>query len=176
MGPTSVQQSTTTSASWTPSTTPPTPQAPTTTKTTTAAPTTTTTRPTTARPTTASTPWWTPSQSPVTQSTTTSPWWTSAATQSTTASTWWPQPSSTTSAPQTPPAEGGSVGGEDLLNKPCQPGEHHPDKQNCNAYYRCILGRLKKEYCAGGLHWSATLHACDWPSKAGCDGGNCHLI
>jgi chitinase len=52
---------------------------------------------------------------------------------------------------------------------PCNAGEYLPDPSNCNAYYRCILGELKKEYCAGGLHWNTQSKVCDWPSEAKCD-------
>lgn len=167
-------ESTTSPAWWTESTTTATPS-------TTASP--WWTQPTTQA--TQSTPWWTEPTTRPTQSTTTSPWWTQPPTTPTTtrAPTQPPAPPSTTFTPPsttttqrapvtqattTTTAPAVTPGSPDM---PCFPGEHHPDPTNCNAYYRCILGRLKKEYCAGGLHWSAALHACDWPSKAGCQAG-----
>lgn len=53
-------------------------------------------------------------------------------------------------------------------SKPCDPGSYVPDPLNCNAYYRCILGELRKQYCAGGLHWNRNRNVCDWPSEAKC--------
>lgn len=50
----------------------------------------------------------------------------------------------------------------------CETGEYQADPQNCNAYYRCILGELKRQYCAGGLHWNRQTYVCDWPSVAKC--------
>lgn len=55
-----------------------------------------------------------------------------------------------------------------IQSKPCEPGAHVPDPMNCNAYYRCILGELRKQYCAGGLHWNKDRKICDWPSEAKC--------
>jgi chitinase len=33
------------------------------------------------------------------------------------------------------------------------------------------LGELRKEYCAGGLHWNMQSRVCDWPSVAKCEKG-----
>lgn len=55
-----------------------------------------------------------------------------------------------------------------ISSRPCEPGSHFPDPLNCNAYYRCILGELRKQYCAGGLHWNKEKNICDWPSEAKC--------
>jgi hypothetical protein len=52
--------------------------------------------------------------------------------------------------------------------QPCEPGQYLPDPQNCNAYYRCVLGELRKQYCAGGLHWNKERKVCDWPKEAKC--------
>lgn len=52
--------------------------------------------------------------------------------------------------------------------KSCEAGQHFPDSSNCNAYYRCILGELRKQYCAGGLHWNKRKNICDWPREAKC--------
>lgn len=51
----------------------------------------------------------------------------------------------------------------------CEPGQYLPDPSNCNVFYRCVLGELKKQYCAGGLHWNREKNICDWPSEAKCD-------
>lgn len=50
----------------------------------------------------------------------------------------------------------------------CETGEYAHDPYNCNAYYRCVLGEMQKQYCAGGLHWSKHSGICDWPAVAGC--------
>lgn len=51
----------------------------------------------------------------------------------------------------------------------CEPGQYLPDTSNCNAFYRCVLGELKKQYCAGGLHWNKDKNICDWPNEANCN-------
>lgn len=60
-------------------------------------------------------------------------------------------------------------------SRSCETGQYLPDPKNCNAYYRCILGELKKQYCAGGLHWNKDRNICDWPADAKCD-KKCKLI
>ena len=50
----------------------------------------------------------------------------------------------------------------------CDVGQYTPDPVNCNAYYRCVLGELKKEYCAGNLHFNTERGICDWPESAHC--------
>lgn len=50
----------------------------------------------------------------------------------------------------------------------CETGQYVPDPYNCNAYYRCVLGEMKKQYCAGGLHWNKQTSNCDWPAVAKC--------
>ncbi|XP_063232762.1 probable chitinase 10 [Bacillus rossius redtenbacheri] len=153
----------------------------------------TTPRPTTQRPTTTSTrppptttePWWRPTTSTEPPKTTTStrppptttePWWrptTSTEPPTTTTRPWW-QPSPTTEAttstteatttsPRPPPGPAPTPPAG-----PCPPGTYHPDPDNCSAYYRCILGELRREFCAGGLHWNAQSNVCDWPDAANC--------
>lgn len=140
-------------------------------------------KPKPTKPTTAST-WWS-----TTESTSTSPWWTTksttrrSTTRSTTTST---TPSSTTSRtttstttrkPTVPswsesttiPPPGIIMPEIDKPSKPCETGEYYPDKTNCNAYYRCILGERKKQFCAGGLHWNHAGKFCDWPKEAKCE-------
>lgn len=51
----------------------------------------------------------------------------------------------------------------------CEPGQYLPDPSNCNAYYRCVLGEKKKQFCAGGLHWNKDRGVCDWPEQAKCE-------
>ncbi|XP_011427552.3 chitinase-3-like protein 1 [Magallana gigas] len=41
----------------------------------------------------------------------------------------------------------------------------HPD---CTKYYQCVNGIPMEKSCPGGLHFSVTISACDWPSNAGC--------
>lgn len=43
-----------------------------------------------------------------------------------------------------------------------------PDPENCANYFRCVLGELKREQCAPGLHWDASRGICDWPAAAKC--------
>lgn len=53
-------------------------------------------------------------------------------------------------------------------DKPCMVGEYVPDPDNCNNYFRCVLGELQREQCAPGLHWDARRRICDWPAAAKC--------
>ncbi|XP_059479869.1 probable chitinase 10 [Neocloeon triangulifer] len=160
MSPKPIQVSTTSPSTTSPSTTSPSTTSPSTTTHSWTTTSSTTTTSTTSRPTT-------PTPSTTTASTTQVTWWPqSSSTQQPGSSTWWPQ--ATTEAPQPAPVANPPGGDGELLNKACEPGEHHPDRNNCNGYYRCIQGKLKREFCAGGLHWNPTLHACDWPRKAGC--------
>nr|CAI5856018.1 unnamed protein product [Callosobruchus analis] len=139
---------------------------------------------------TTTSPWWTTSStkptvwwstSSTTTTTTnppsTSPWWTTATTKRPSKPTTTPRPSSssTTESPSTviPPT---SVVQPDLpppssdQSPPsCQPGQYLPDPYNCNAFYRCVLGEPKKQYCAGGLHWNRNKNICDWPREAKCE-------
>ncbi|GLH08614.1 Probable chitinase 10 [Gryllus bimaculatus] len=80
-------------------------------------------------------------------------------------------PTTTTAAPSPQPPHPGQphpgqppveVGGR------CDAGSYRADPDNCQAYYRCILGEWRREYCAGGLHWNAHSGICDWPSEAHC--------
>ncbi|XP_012524289.2 probable chitinase 10 [Monomorium pharaonis] len=50
----------------------------------------------------------------------------------------------------------------------CTSGEYYRDPANCENYYRCVRGELKREQCAPGLHWDAKRQLCDWPSAAKC--------
>lgn len=53
----------------------------------------------------------------------------------------------------------------------CNSGEFMRDPQNCGSYYRCILGELRREQCAPGLHWDGNRGLCDWPSSVKCQQG-----
>lgn len=53
----------------------------------------------------------------------------------------------------------------------CTPGQYLPDPINCASYFRCVLGELKSEQCAPGLHWHAERGFCDWPGSAKCQSG-----
>lgn len=129
------------------------------------------------KPTTSS--WWS-----TTESTSTSPWWTTksttkrSSTSSSTTSTTTPRTttSTTTRKPTVPswsesttiPPSGIIRPEVDKPSKPCEAGAYYPDKENCNAFYRCILGERKKQFCAGGLHWNQVGKFCDWPKEAKC--------
>ncbi|KAF2898205.1 hypothetical protein ILUMI_07967 [Ignelater luminosus] len=147
-----------------------------------------------SKPSTASTPWWASSQSttssswweptrPTTTTTkktpTTTPWWVPSTPKPTTTTRWtvstttrkpttttppWWQPEVTTIPPP-------AVIMPEVEHEPptkCETGQYMPDLYNCNAYYRCILGEMKKQYCAGGLHWNRESSVCDWPAAAKC--------
>ncbi|KAF5303798.1 hypothetical protein FQR65_LT08134 [Abscondita terminalis] len=150
--------------------------------------------PTTTKPSTSSTPWWEAPVSSTTQSwqsskrttttttstttttekpsTTTKPWWvpstpkpsTTSTKKPTTTSPWW-QPDPTTVP--TPAVTMPEVEHEEIPEK-CESGVYLPDPTNCASYYRCVLGELKKERCAGGLHWNKRTGNCDWPDAADC--------
>ncbi|XP_045475619.1 probable chitinase 10 [Harmonia axyridis] len=128
--------------------------------------------------------WWSTTMSPTTQKTTTrstTQWWqTSHSSQ-----TWWTT-SSTTSRPTTTRRTTTSTTTTEATAsttlptpvivmpdmehpaEPCQSGQYLSDPANCNAYFRCILGELKRQYCAGGLHWNRERGICDWPASAKC--------
>ncbi|KAG5889208.1 hypothetical protein JTB14_033286 [Gonioctena quinquepunctata] len=134
----------------------------------------TTTKPT-KKPTT--TNWWTDisSSNPSTKPPTTINWW--MTTRPTT-----PRPTTTTSQvpelpyqPEEPPAgtviiPPPAVVMPEVDNSPtkCEPGEYLPDPMNCNAFYRCDSGELRKLYCASVLHWNSEKKICDWPASAKC--------
>ncbi|KRT79630.1 Carbohydrate-binding protein, partial [Oryctes borbonicus] len=120
------------------------------------------------------TPWWT--TSPTTEKPTTAPWWatttkkpsttTTTTTMSTTTSWWKPETTTVTA----PPLGGVGVTMPSVDHKPvkCNTGEYLPDPMNCNAYYFCVNGEIKKQYCAGSLHWNKDRGICDWPENAKC--------
>ncbi|KAJ8682783.1 hypothetical protein QAD02_018575 [Eretmocerus hayati] len=114
--------------------------------------------------------WWSTTPSTTLQQT----WW---PTTSSSQSTWWPTSPSTTSTTTSTTTErwpsviqGGPTPspGSLLAGSVCDGGEHKPDPDNCGTYYRCVLGELRREYCAPGLHWDATRMLCDWPTAAKC--------
>nr|AUF41628.1 chitinase 4 [Rhynchophorus ferrugineus] len=137
---------------------------------------TTSTKVTTKRPTTA---WWQttkPSTKPKPSTTTTT---TTKAPTTTTKTTTTTKPTTTTKATTT--AEVPTPGSTPLVPPPtvvrpenekpaksCEPGQYLADENNCNAFYRCVAGELKKQYCAGGLHWNKERNICDWPNTANC--------
>nr|XP_031849252.1 probable chitinase 10 [Nomia melanderi] len=55
---------------------------------------------------------------------------------------------------------------------PCNTGEYTADPVNCDSYFRCVLGELRREQCAPGLHWDAGRGICDWPAAAKCQTNN----
>ncbi|CAG9856716.1 unnamed protein product [Phyllotreta striolata] len=122
---------------------------------------------------TSTTPWWTTSTS---TSKPTAPWWE----QSSTTAAWWTTTSTTTKRPSRPenpvviPPPAVISPEIETPFKRCEPGQYLPDKMNCNAFYRCVDGELKKQYCAGGLHWNRDKHICDWPREANCKTSNDH--
>lgn len=127
--------------------------------------------------------WW---QSSSTQSST---WWsqstmTTRPTAGTTAtptkpSTWW---SSTTSRPTRTTTREPDVEHKEptiipapinvmpivIEGESCEVGEYRSHPYNCNAYFRCVYGKLTQLNCAGGLHWNAKGTLCDWPAVAMC--------
>nr|WNT43924.1 chitinase 2 [Monochamus alternatus] len=138
-----------------------------------------------SKPSTTWSPWWSTSSSskPTTKPSTPVVWWTEKPSTipttrpTTTTVAWWATKPSTTAKPTTEATPDGStivpppavvMPEVDTPSKPCEPGQHLPDATNCNAYYRCILGELKKQYCAGGLHWNKRKNICDWPKEAKC--------
>ncbi|KAK9881823.1 hypothetical protein WA026_017335 [Henosepilachna vigintioctopunctata] len=123
--------------------------------------TTTTEKPTTTSwwQTTSSTQsWWTTASTTTSKTTTT----TSTTTTSKPTTVSWAQESSTIPTPVVIMPE------MDHPSETCETGQYLPDPVNCNSYYRCILGELKRQYCAGGLHWNRERGICDWPSNAKC--------
>ncbi|XP_066157317.1 probable chitinase 10 [Euwallacea fornicatus] len=139
----------------------------------------TTTKSTTAKPTAVSV-WWTPdttkptvstwstwwSTSSTTKKPQTTPWWEASRPSSTTTTTTM-KPSTSTEDPLVPPPAVVRPDGETPV-KSCEPGEYLGNSNNCNSFYRCVGGELKKQYCAGGLHWNKEQHICDWPTSAKC--------
>ena len=53
----------------------------------------------------------------------------------------------------------------------CNTGQYIADPVNCGNYFRCVLGELKREQCAPGLHWDDPRKRCDWPATAKCQQG-----
>ncbi|KAB0794995.1 hypothetical protein PPYR_11834 [Photinus pyralis] len=108
--------------------------------------TTTTHRP----PSTGTPPWWVPS----------TPKPTTTTTRKRTTTAWTPEVTSRPT-PTTPEPE------QETTEK-CEAGTYRPHPTNCNAYYRCVLGEMIKEECAGNLHWNERTGNCDWPDAAAC--------
>ncbi|XP_043594466.1 probable chitinase 10 isoform X2 [Bombus pyrosoma] len=109
---------------------------------------------------------WKPSKRPEsTTKSSTTVWWTQST--STASSTW-----TSTKAPEqlTTEATQGIEKPTDSSKpeQPCMIGEYVPDPDNCNNYFRCVLGELQREQCAPGLHWDAKRRICDWPAAAKC--------
>lgn len=121
--------------------------------------------------------WW--STKPTTTSQAVSTWWPTSTTSRTTTTKWTTSRTTTrttTTRHTTPSWQSTTIPPPSVVmpevDKPaqtCQTGEHRPDPHNCNAYYRCVLGELRKQYCAGGLHWNKERNICDWPSSAKCE-------
>lgn len=120
-----------------------------------------------------------PSTTTVAQTTTHKPstWWSSPATEENKPSTWW---SSTTSTPRPITVVPASSSEPAIIPAPvnimpvvidgesCEVGEYRAHPYNCNAYFRCVYGKLTQLLCAGGLHWNAKGTLCDWPAVAQC--------
>ncbi|XP_078046537.1 putative chitinase 10 [Augochlora pura] len=127
----------------------------------------------TVRPTTMSTTWpsWSPGSSSTTQSTTWPSWTPNPSETTTQSSISWTWTSSKPSSEQTIPeiTEATEKPGEPSIPGPsCNTGEYTADPVNCGNYFRCVLGELKREQCAPGLHWDANRGICDWPATAKC--------
>ncbi|KZC14813.1 putative chitinase 3 [Dufourea novaeangliae] len=124
-------------------------------------------------------PSWSPKPSTTTQGTTWPSWtWTPEAskmTESTTRSS-----VSWTWTSTKPTSEEATVEITDDTQKPlessepgsaCNTGDYTADPGNCGNYFRCVLGELKREQCAPGLHWDTGRGICDWPATAKCQTG-----
>ncbi|XP_054011753.1 probable chitinase 10 [Hylaeus anthracinus] len=122
-------------------------------------------------------PSWSEKPSTTTQGTTWPSWsWNPTSskpstTQSSVSWTW-----TSTKAPITKPTVETTEATEKLpeSSKPgmiCMIGIYQPDPDNCGNYFRCVLGELKREQCAPGLHWDARRGICDWPAAAKCQMG-----
>ncbi|CAH0390045.1 unnamed protein product [Bemisia tabaci] len=53
----------------------------------------------------------------------------------------------------------------------CTPGQFYADPIDCNSYYHCVRGGLKKLRCPSSLHWNDAQKTCDWPANANCQAG-----
>ncbi|XP_076244080.1 putative chitinase 10 [Calliopsis andreniformis] len=130
-------------------------------------------KPSTTTPTTTWPSWtWSTKPSKQPESTTKSStlsWTQPSSTSTQSSSISWTQPSSTS-----PPTEESTVEVTESPERPaipCATGEYIPDPDNCGNYFRCVLGELKREQCAPGLHWDASRGICDWPATAKCQPG-----
>ncbi|XP_071446319.1 probable chitinase 10 [Hetaerina americana] len=121
-------------------------------------------------------PWWKPSTTTTMQPTTTRPppppttsMRPSTTTMMTTTkmTTTTMKPTSTSQRPAAPPE--GPPDSPPGPGSACQGGEYYRDPVNCGAYFRCILGEMRRQYCASGLHWNDRLKVCDWPAEARCE-------
>ncbi|KAG8229162.1 hypothetical protein J437_LFUL009232 [Ladona fulva] len=45
-----------------------------------------------------------------------------------------------------------------------------PNPDDCTSYCACVWGNPEWMPCPDGLHFNPTLHVCDYPSRAGCEG------
>ncbi|XP_076647838.1 putative chitinase 10 [Halictus rubicundus] len=140
------------------------------------------------KPTGTTWPSWSPGSSSTTQATTW-PSWTpkpsekpESTTRSSTSWTWttWTPTSTSTSTTIKPTSEQTTLqtitqatekpweSSTSGSSAPCNTGEYTADPANCGNYYRCVLGELRREQCAPGLHWDAGRGICDWPAAAKC--------
>ncbi|CAD6215960.1 GSCOCT00004262001.2-RA-CDS [Cotesia congregata] len=101
-------------------------------------------------------------------------------------STWYPTSSTTTSTTIKAPAwtewttqkpttqklttQSVSTGSSSTGNS-CNSGEYVPDPNDCNLYFRCVLGEFRRGSCTLGLHWDSAHNRCDWPATARCHQG-----
>ncbi|KAI5750701.1 hypothetical protein M8J77_000551 [Diaphorina citri] len=135
---------------------------------------------------TTSKPWWSPSteapESPESPDVTEESTMSSSSSKPTTSKPWWSptteetetvdaQPSTTESSGESEKPPTTSID-SDTDSDSCTSGEYYPVDGECGSYYRCILGTLKKESCAPGLHWNKVNKICDWPKSAKCEDKN----
>ncbi|XP_026668803.1 probable chitinase 10 isoform X2 [Ceratina calcarata] len=141
-------------------------------------------RPTTPMSTTKTTTWpsWTEKPSTTTQRTTRTTWptWTWKPSDKPASTTQSISSSSTVSSTTKPPVVQSTTEAIEVSENPadsskpgtsCMTGEYTSDPDNCNNYFRCVLGELQREQCALGLHWDARRNICDWPAAAKCQVG-----
>ncbi|XP_051164101.1 probable chitinase 10 [Leptopilina boulardi] len=122
-----------------------------------------------------------PMDSSTTTPTTTWPTWTekpfSTIITSTPTTTWptWTEKTSSTTERTLPTRKTTIMSTTDTIKETttiiCNSGEFMADPKNCGSYYRCILGELRREQCAPGLHWDSHRGLCDWPSSVKCQQG-----
>ncbi|KAG4066858.1 hypothetical protein HA402_012925 [Bradysia odoriphaga] len=63
------------------------------------------------------------------------------------------------------------AGDECVIPEPLRDGLYAAHPTDCGQYLQCLHGRFVVRQCPGGLHWSTTHTACNWPQFANCNLG-----